>query len=59
MSHGGFSLFEPADIGAEGGGVVADLALLDEFFQSLEDIVLLEGVHFRVMELVEVNVVGA
>ena len=59
VSHNGLALFEPADIGADGGGVVADFAFLDEFFEGLEDFVLLESLHCWIVELVEVNVVGA
>ena len=56
--HGGFAFFEPADIRAYGGGVVADLALINQLFEGLENFVSFEGFHAGIVQLVEVYVVG-
>ena len=58
LPHRRFSLLEPADVGAQGGAVVADFALGLQLFQGLEQVVFFQGVDAGVMDLVEVDVVG-
>ena len=53
------SLVAPADRRSEGDAVVAQLALLAQPLELLEEVVSLDRVHARVVELVEVHVVGA
>src|SRR5436305_1684441 len=48
----------PADRRAEGDAVVAQLALVAERLELGEEVVALDRVHARVVELVEVHVVG-
>jgi hypothetical protein len=59
LGHGGVTLGAPADVGAQRDAVVADLAFLDQRIQRLEDGVVVDGLDARVVELVEVDVVGA
>ena len=52
-------LLAPADRGPQGDPVVADLALGAELLEGLEAVVGVDRLHARVVELVEVDVVGA
>ena len=52
-------LLAPADRGPERDPVVADLALGAELLEGREALVGVDRVHARVVELVEVDVVGA
>ena len=58
LLHGRLAFFEPPDIGAEGHAVVAYLAFFLQVFEGLENIVSFNDVYARVVELVDVYVVG-
>ena len=58
LFHAGFALFKPADVGTQGGAVVADFALVLQRLQGLENVIVLDGGDARVVQLVKVNVVG-
>jgi hypothetical protein len=59
LLQGAHALVAPADLRAERDAVVADLALVLERLQLGEQGVGVDAVHPRVVELVEVDVVGA
>ena len=53
------ALVAPADRRPQGNPVVPDLSLLAEALELVEEIVALDRIHARVVQLVEVDVVGA
>ena len=57
LLHAGLAFFEPADVRSQSRAVVADLALVFQFLEGLEHLVLFDGVNARVVQLVEVDVV--
>ena len=58
LLHRSLALLEPADVGAQGYPIVAYLPLFDQVVQRVEDLVVLDGADARVVELVQVDVVG-
>ena len=58
LLHGGLTLFEPADVGAEAHAIVANLPFLLQVFQGLENVVTLNDVNAGIVELVDIYPVG-
>ena len=56
--HGGLTLLEPADVGPQGHPEITYLAVESELFQGFEQLVPFQRVHPRVVDLVEVDVIG-
>ena len=58
LAHGHLALFKPADVRTKSGAEVADLPLMLQSFQGLEDFIAVQSFGFRVVQLVEVDMVG-
>ena len=54
---GRFALFVPADVRADGEAVIPYLSLFHKLVQGLEQLLVLDRVHLRVVKLVQVNVI--
>ena len=58
LFDGRLALFVPADVGADGEAVIPYLAFLHQLVQGLEQLLVLDRVHFRVVQLVQVYVIS-
>ena len=58
LFHAELAFLKPADIGAEGGAVESYFALVLEVLQSFKYFVAFDGGDARVVQLVEVDIVG-